>query len=439
MILSLIYSLIVTGSSVTVILIAVFLVFLKVLKIIVKRKKCQQSDKKRPIVGLFHPYCNAGGGGERVLWCAIKAMQTSHPESRYVVYTGDIEVSPDEILRQASKRFNVSLPEPVEFVYLRRRRWIEANMYPYFTLLGQSIGSIYLGLEALLAVVPDIFIDTTGHAFTLPLFRYLGGCEHVGCYVHYPTITSEMLRRVSSRVSAHNNRPAVARSPFLTAGKLLYYRLFAQLYSMAGGAAHIVMVNSSWTEDHLNRLWNIPLLTHRIYPPCDVDDLKALSLERKSKSPYIRIVSVGQFRPEKDHPLQLRTMYQLRQMMSDDIWNRIKLVFVGSCRGYEDEKRVSDMKDLCRHLSLEENVEFKVNVSYEELKEELTEGIIGLHAMWNEHFGIGIVECMAAGLIMVAHRSGGPEADIIVENEGSRNGFLAADEVVCGQIFYKRI
>lgn len=35
---------------------------------------------------------------------------------------------------------------------------------------------------------------------------------------------------------------------------------------------------------------------------------------------------------------------------------------------------------------------------------------------------------MAAGLIMVAHRSGGPLMDIIVESEGSQNGFLATDE-----------
>ena len=26
------------------------------------------------VVGFFHPYCNAGGGGERVLWVAIRAL-----------------------------------------------------------------------------------------------------------------------------------------------------------------------------------------------------------------------------------------------------------------------------------------------------------------------------------------------------------------------------
>jgi hypothetical protein len=29
---------------------------------------------------------------------------------------------------------------------------------------------------------------------------------------------------------------------------------------------------------------------------------------------------------------------------------------------------------------------------------------LGIHTMWNEHFGIGIVEMMAAGLLTIAHR-----------------------------------
>lgn len=43
------------------------------------------------------------------------------------------------------------------------------------------------------------------------------------------------------------------------------------------------------------------------------------------------------------------------------------------------------------------------------------------------HFS-AVVECMAAGQIMVAHKSGGPKSDIIEEVESSRNGFLAVDE-----------
>lgn len=67
------------------------------------------------------------------------------------------------------------------------------------------------------------------------------------------------------------------------------------------------------------------------------------------------------------------------------------------------------MQDLAKHLAIDENVEFKLNISFSELVSELQRGTIGLHTMWNEHFGISIVECMAAGLIMVAHASGGPK------------------------------
>ena len=38
----------------------------------------------------------------------------------------------------------------------------------------------------------------------------------------------------------------------------------------------------------------------------------------------------------------------------------MKLVLIGGCRNAEDEKRVRDLKDLCGHMSVEDNVEFKV-------------------------------------------------------------------------------
>ncbi len=46
--------------------------------------------------------------------------------------------------------------------------------------------------------------------------------------------------------------------------------------------------------------------------------------------------------------------------------------------------------------------------------------------MWNEHFGIGIVELMAAGVLTVAHDSGGPKSDILkADAEGRQIGFAA--------------
>ncbi len=45
-------------------------------------------------------------------------------------------------------------------------------------------------------------------------------------------------------------------------------------------------------------------------------------------------------------------------------------------------------------------------------------------------FVIAVVEMMAAGLVTLAHRSGGPLMDIVVEEESSRNGFLASHDQV---------
>lgn len=41
---------------------------------------------------------------------------------------------------------------------------------------------------------------------------------------------------------------------------------------------------------------------------------------------------------------------------------------------------------------------------------------------------LGVVECMAAGKIILAHKSGGPKLDIVVPFEGGQTGFLADNE-----------
>jgi alpha-1,2-mannosyltransferase len=52
----------------------------------------------------------------------------------------------------------------------------------------------------------------------------------------------------------------------------------------------------------------------------------------------------------------------------------------------------------------------------------LREAAVGIHTMWNEHFGISVVEMMAAGLVVVAHNSGGPSMDIVTPFEGRITG-----------------
>ncbi|KAG7463609.1 hypothetical protein MATL_G00178410 [Megalops atlanticus] len=394
-----------------------------------QRKRSARRDREKcPAVAFFHPYCNAGGGGERVLWCAIRALQNRYQDVSFVVYTGDQGVTGEQIIEGARRRFNIRLPRPVKFVFLKHRVLVEASMYPHFTLLGQSVGSVFLGWEALTEFVPDICVDSMGYAFTLPVFRYLGGCS-VASYVHYPTISTDMLAVVRERNPRFNNADFISSNPALSALKVVYYCAFALLYGLAGSCSDVVMVNSTWTLGHILALWRAPGRTSVVYPPCDVRGFLDAPLEEDGGGRRHRVVSVGQFRPEKDHRLQIRAFRRLLDRGgAGPEREALRLVLIGGCRNQEDEERVLMLRGLCQEQGVADRVEFKLNIPFEELKKELTEATIGLHTMWNEHFGIGVVECMAAGTIILAHKSGGPKLDIVVPHEGGQTGFLADDE-----------
>lgn len=49
--------------------------FLVLRKIVQSKKNKAKKEGNKCQVAIFHPYCNAGGGGERVLWCAVRALQ----------------------------------------------------------------------------------------------------------------------------------------------------------------------------------------------------------------------------------------------------------------------------------------------------------------------------------------------------------------------------
>uniref|UniRef100_A0A8C2QE65 GDP-Man:Man(3)GlcNAc(2)-PP-Dol alpha-1,2-mannosyltransferase n=1 Tax=Cricetulus griseus TaxID=10029 RepID=A0A8C2QE65_CRIGR len=354
-----------------------------------------KNGKEQMVVAFFHPYCNAGGGGERVLWCSLRALQKKYPEAIYVVYTGDTNVSGQQILEGAVRRFNIKLAHPVQFVFLRKRYLVEDSRYPHFTLLGQSLGSVLLGWEALTQRVPDVY------------FNGICGAAIVGSYVHYPTISTDMLSVVKNQNTGFNNAAFISRNALLSKAKLLNYCFFAFVYGLVGSCSDAAMVNSSWTLNHILSLWKVGYCTNIVYPSCDVQTFLDIPLHEKKVTPGYLLVSIGQFRPEKNHALQIKTFAKMLN---------------------EKPLRVSQLRKLSENLGVQENVEFKINISFDELKNYLSEATIGLHTMWNEHLGVGIDECMAAGTIILAHNSGGPKLDIVIPHEGQITGFLAEGE-----------
>lgn len=406
-------------------LILVLLVCIPVLSVVCFIAVCRLRRQEKSI-GIFHPYCNAGGGGERVLWSLIQTIQSRYSDYKVVIYTGDCDVDAAIILRKVESSFKINLGKnKPDFIFLRSRSLVEAKWYPFFTLAGQSLGSVILALEALCKFTPQYYIDTMGYAFSYPIFRIAAGSK-VACYTHYPVISADMLSMVDSSAASFNNRSFIASSPILTRCKLTYYRVFALVYSFVGTFSSLVMVNSSWTRQHINSIWDIPERTHLLYPPCDTSAFKSLELKRYPGEKYT-IVSIAQFRPEKNHQLQLRAFKRFLDSLPSKEQEMYKLILIGSIRDDSDRQRTKQLEQLASSLDLKypDQYEFKFNQSFDEILHILQSCDIGLHTMTNEHFGIGIVELMAAGLITIAHNSGGPKMDIISHGE---TGFLATNE-----------
>ena len=101
-----------------------------------------------------------------------------------------------------------------------------------------------------------------------------------------------------------------------------------------------------------------------------------------------------------------------------------RLKLVGSIRGDADAARVAKLQQRASALGIAGSVDWCVGVPHSTLRSLLGGAAVGLHTMTDEHFGIGIVEYMAAGAIVVAHASAGPLLDIVVP--AARPGAAAA-------------
>ena len=136
--------------------------------------------------------------------------------------------------------------------------------------------------------------------------------------------------------------------------------------------ASFLMVNSSWTKTHIdsilyhdNGLLNIltylpPLAFLRsssatlkpaeiVYPPCDTRELAKLQLEGRGRA----IVSLAQFRPEKDHRTQLLALSSLLESHPEYRYPPIKMVLMGGSRNAEDAERVTQLRTLAKDIHLE--------------------------------------------------------------------------------------
>ena len=409
----------------TVLIISLFLLYTLLQ---VAHAKLRYSIKRRPDqlaeVCFFHPFASDGGGGEKVLWHMLHALEECGEARRRKRFSlAHSSPLPDQasLKKHVQARFGINLKR--EFgdnansveVYSVKADALRPTSFAVLSILRQGLASIDVIRKIFATRNPVTLVDTIGIPFAYP-FCYLMGVS-VLSYVHYPLISEENF--MDSSKNTFIPLSAILRS---------YRYSMLQLYKICGKCVSLCAVNSSWTWQRLNKSWTLNEDRREIlYPPLSGSvSLKGTDLKAKRT---ITLVSLSQFRPEKNHAQQLRIFELLTREQN------ATFVIAGSVRNHEDELYLRSLQKLSSTLGIAEYVTWKINISNDERRTLLSRSLIAIHTMIDEHFGIGVGDYLAAGCITVAHNSGGPKEDILkpaanfaeakCENTNDCIGFLA--------------
>ena len=330
---------------------------------------------------IVHPDLGIGGSERLVVDVALALRQKGH---KVTILTAHYD--PSRCLRE-SRDGNLNIAS--------RRAPIPAS------IAGRLRGPCSIGRMGYLTaamirekMTPDlVFCDLVPHV--IPLIRCLTKAK-VLYYCHFPDVFL-----------------TPARSPLYN-----IYRLPLDHLEQVGiGMAHTVLVNSLFTRETLLRTF--PLLRAKrieVLHPCV--DVKAYANRKRpvpdlsvsSRPRPTTILSINRFDPRKNLNLALESLARLRALLPPSVFEKLKLTVVGGCdeRLLEQRQTRQDLEDLSRRLNLQGSVNFLLNVTDERLKQLLQDCYCLVYTSVGEHFGIGIVEAMAAGKPVIAVNQGGP-------------------------------
>jgi alpha-1,2-mannosyltransferase len=371
-----------------------------------KLKRC--SPKGVKTISFLHPYSYNNGGGEKVLWMMVKQLsEMDAPNIRVKILSYN---PPDACLikKNLKDRFDIQFGKKTVYSIdlVRLKSGYLLTPMTVLTMFFQIMGQIFFALEVITTIYSDVIIDTTGLPFTYMVLKLLGGSE-LYAYVHYPFISDDMVRDIRNGTEGVHSRGILSKFKISRNLKIVYYNVILLAYKFMGVFVRSAFANSTWTLNHMNSIW--PGKMTKLYPPCNVRAFdQGLNYSMKEDI----IVSFAQFRPEKRHKMQIEIIERLRNTFPN-----IKLYMVGSTRNKEDEELLRELQYVINQKGLSNNIHTYVNQDIDSIKGFFQKAKVGIHTMRDEHFGITIIEMMAAGLITIAHRSAGAKDDIIGPSE----------------------
>ncbi|MCD6538374.1 glycosyltransferase [Candidatus Bathyarchaeota archaeon] len=319
-------------------------------------------------IGIIHNSLNSTGGGERLCLKMIEALK----DSGYEVILGTTEPTNWD---KVEKTMGMTVRPDRELSLLKAKM----RIFGIYMRLLTTFLALKMRREC------DIVVNTHGDI----LFA-----DSDIIYMHYPTFAILRETPVNTKYSSS----LIWRIYFTPYEKI--QNILVRRY-LDG----IILTNSTFSRDAIKRYTGRDAIV--VYPPVEIE---AFSFAAKSDERENIIVSCGRYTPEKNYEFILEVAEKLRD-------EPIRFVVVGASSGKISKRYYMKLEKIRKAKGLE-NVEFLRDIDFSKLIALYSKSKIYLHAMRNEHFGISVVEAMAAGLVPVIHRSGGPWQDILRMRQG---------------------
>jgi alpha-1,2-mannosyltransferase len=179
----------------------------------------------------------------------------------------------------------------------------------------------------------------------------------------------------------------------------IYYKPYKALSSIlikkAFSKSDLILVNSQFTKDAVKEIF--PASNPSVlYPPVNID-LFYSSYQCKFR--YRKVLVISRFSPEK----QIENAIKISKLLQKE---NISFKIIGSLIP-SNKSYFKYLKKMVVDLGVEKNITIVPNATFDEILKSLSESMIYLHTMHGEHFGISIIQAMAAGLVPIVPSYGG--------------------------------
>jgi alpha-1,2-mannosyltransferase len=226
----------------------------------------------------------------------------------------------------------------------------------------------------------DIVINTNGNSlpFNIP--------PNILCilYIHFPAFL-----QTSSEYSNNKYKKSLFWNAYFKP-----YRIMTHLLTKrALKRSNIIFTNSKFTQNAIKKVY--PSFDPQvIYPPVD---LQRFSSCLRSKSRDNQVLVISRFSPEK----QLEKAIFIAKNLKN-----IKFIIIGNLLT-ANQPYFKHLQKMIQDYGLTSRIKLIPNAAKDEMMNAMSTSMVYLHTMNGEHFGISIVEAMAAGLVPVVPSYGG--------------------------------